>query len=131
MKAVFSAFFQWMGSLDCLGFAEMPLFHGNPSAPGAYVLHGRKLFFTYVGGIHMGCAAEAALGPVATGIAQMSGLFCYRTTIFARIGHVNLLNAVHKFFSYRLLNLKSKCTKSRCRNVWSIFPMLDENKEFY
>ena len=39
-------------------------------------------------------STEAAFGFIAAGVAQMSGLICHSTTIFACISHIYLLMAV-------------------------------------
>jgi hypothetical protein len=65
----------------------MPFLHGDASASIADKFHRRQFVFAYMGGFRGGFTAEAAFCFVAAGIAQVSRIFGYCTTVFTCMSH--------------------------------------------
>jgi hypothetical protein len=77
----------------------MARFHGYPPALPTNIFHGSEFVFAHVFGIHGGSTAEAALGLVAAGIAQVAGFIGDGAAVLAGIGHkkTSLLNEFKGF----------------------------------
>jgi len=65
----------------------MFLLHGYPAAALTNIFHGRQLVFADMLGVSLRFPAEAALGFVVTGVAEMTGRIGYCAAGFACIGH--------------------------------------------
>ncbi len=69
------------------GFTKVPLLHSHSPATGTDIFHRCQFILAHMGGIHFGGATKTALARVPTGVAQMSRLLRYRTTILTTICH--------------------------------------------
>ena len=75
------------GSTDGRRLAKMLAFHGNAATAIADVLHGGQLALAHVSMVDFRCSTEGAILVIAAGIAEVSGVFGHRTTLFTGIGH--------------------------------------------
>ena len=78
----------------------MLLLHGYPPAAFADIFHCRQFVFTDMGMVDAGSTAEAAFFLIAAGIAQMSRIIGYGTTIFTCIRH---RDSPFSFVNYNLV----------------------------
>ena len=69
------------------GFTKVSLLHCHSSATGTDIFHRCQFIFAHMGGINLRGATKTALARIPTGVAQMSRLLRYRTTILTRICH--------------------------------------------
>jgi len=79
---------------DRLGLAEVIFLHGHTTAPFTYIFHSRQLVFANMFGIRLGCPAEAALGFIVTGVAEMAGCIGNCAAILACVRHWLLLSSI-------------------------------------
>jgi hypothetical protein len=65
----------------------MTLLHSHSSATGTDIFHGCQFILAHMGGINLRSATKTALARIPAGVAQMSRLLRYRTTILTSICH--------------------------------------------
>ena len=85
--------FRWVAvyrsgmSTDGRRLAKMFAFHGKTAATVTDILHSRQLALAHMGMADFRRSTEGAILAIATGIAEVSGVFGHRPTLFTGIGH--------------------------------------------